>query len=271
MTFIVENVTPSLTDCSPGFVNVGSAATTITLTGSGFLSGAQVEWNGSPLPTTFVSATSLTVAVPAGDLSAAATIAITVVNPGPGGPTSSTVNFGVDGIYTYTYIGNYFDHFGMYGTNSLSTYDRITLTITFPQPLPDDGVVTAGVSGFPEPTSYTFTDGVHTITEADATVDDFSFTTSGGAITEWYCQAWDGEYEDNDEMLITQNPVVAYYPNEDPTAGDGSVYWSNIGQPPATAPGQYAYSPSSSWSSVVTTTPGIRPRPTARGRGGARR
>ena len=54
-----------LTDIAPRQLAVGSPATTLTLTGTGFNASAQVFWNGSALATTLVSSTRITVAVPA--------------------------------------------------------------------------------------------------------------------------------------------------------------------------------------------------------------
>jgi hypothetical protein len=52
--------------------------------------------NGANRTTTFVSSTQLNVAIPASDLATAATLAITVFNPAPGGGTSGAVNLTVN-------------------------------------------------------------------------------------------------------------------------------------------------------------------------------
>jgi trimeric autotransporter adhesin len=67
----------------------GSGNTLITLTGSGFIPGVGVMWNGSYRTTTIVDATHITVAIPASDLAAAGTASVTAVNPGA--VTSSTI------------------------------------------------------------------------------------------------------------------------------------------------------------------------------------
>jgi hypothetical protein len=54
----------------------------LTITGTGFNSGAAVDWNGGYRITTFVDAGHLTVAIPASHLSTADTATITVANPG---------------------------------------------------------------------------------------------------------------------------------------------------------------------------------------------
>jgi hypothetical protein len=68
----------------PDTVMPGGPAFTLTVNGSGFVSGAMVNWNGAPLQTTFVSGSKLTAAVPAGNVAAAGTASITVNNPAPG-------------------------------------------------------------------------------------------------------------------------------------------------------------------------------------------
>ena len=58
------------------------------MNGTGFVSGAVVQWNGTPLTTTFVSATQLTAQVPATLIATAGTATITVVE---NGVTSNTL------------------------------------------------------------------------------------------------------------------------------------------------------------------------------------
>jgi hypothetical protein len=72
-------LTPAITSLSPSTVNAGSAAFTLTVYGSNFVSGAVVDWNGSPLTTTFVNASQLTAAVPANLAALGGTANITVV------------------------------------------------------------------------------------------------------------------------------------------------------------------------------------------------
>jgi len=70
---------PVITSLSPSTAAAGSGDFTLTVNGTGFSSGATVQWNGTPLTTTFVSAAELTAAVPAALLSSAGSIAIKVV------------------------------------------------------------------------------------------------------------------------------------------------------------------------------------------------
>jgi hypothetical protein len=71
---------PSIKGLEPSSLDAGSAAFTLTVNGSNFLSGDTVEWNGVPLPTTFVSASKLTAKVSAAEVAAAGSAAVTVVD-----------------------------------------------------------------------------------------------------------------------------------------------------------------------------------------------
>ena len=84
------NPTPALTGVSPTSIGLGTFS--LTVTGSNFVSGAQVLFGGAALPTTFVSSTQLTAA---GTASTAGMVGITVQNPNPGSSTSGTVNIQV--------------------------------------------------------------------------------------------------------------------------------------------------------------------------------
>ncbi|MCS6881536.1 MAG: IPT/TIG domain-containing protein [Chloroflexaceae bacterium] len=87
-TINASNPVPAITSLSPATVTAGGPAFTLTVTGSNFVNGAVVRWNGADRPTTFVSATQLTAQIPASDIAAAGTASITVVNPAPGGGVS---------------------------------------------------------------------------------------------------------------------------------------------------------------------------------------
>jgi hypothetical protein len=89
------NPVPSLGGLSPNSAVVGSAALTVTASGSNFIPSSVIEWNGTAVSTTYVSATSLTAQIPASDLASAATANVIVQNPAPGGGTSSSISFTV--------------------------------------------------------------------------------------------------------------------------------------------------------------------------------
>jgi hypothetical protein len=76
----------------PDAVAPGGAGFTLTVNGSGFVSGSVVNWNGSARATTFVSESQLKAAVLSSDVDKPGTASVTVVNPGPSN-TSSTPSF----------------------------------------------------------------------------------------------------------------------------------------------------------------------------------
>jgi hypothetical protein len=77
----------------PSSAAPGGSAFTLTVNGTGFISGATVNFNGAALTTTFVSSRQLTASVPATSVASAATASITVTNPTPGGGLSNVVYF----------------------------------------------------------------------------------------------------------------------------------------------------------------------------------
>lgn len=89
------NPVPAITSLSPSTAVAGSAAFTLTVTGSNFVSGAAVQWDGAARTTTFVNATQLTASITAADIASPGSKAVTVVNPSPGGGISNAVAFTV--------------------------------------------------------------------------------------------------------------------------------------------------------------------------------
>ena len=94
--FAINNPAPAVTSANPSAILAGSNGSSITVTGTGFVSQSVVQWNGSARTTTYVSATQLQVALVAADLAAAGTAQISIVNPAPGGGTSSNLAFTVN-------------------------------------------------------------------------------------------------------------------------------------------------------------------------------
>ena len=88
---------PTLTTVTPSSIQAGSAATTIAVAGTGFVSQfTTVTLNGAPLPTTVTSTTAASVTLTIGDLAFGGVNQIAVVNPGPGGGTSVIKTFAVN-------------------------------------------------------------------------------------------------------------------------------------------------------------------------------
>lgn len=91
------NPVPNVTGVSPTSVAAGGAAFTLTVSGSNFVNGAVVRWNGENRTTTFQSAGSLTASISAADIANGAAVAVSVFNPAPGGGASNAASFTVTG------------------------------------------------------------------------------------------------------------------------------------------------------------------------------
>jgi uncharacterized protein (DUF1800 family) len=85
----VWNPLPVVTTASVS-QNYGATTGLLTVTGTGFVSGAQIQATGASVTTTFVSSTVLQATVQAGTVGS--TVAVDVVNPNPGSATSPTAN-----------------------------------------------------------------------------------------------------------------------------------------------------------------------------------
>lgn len=85
------NPNPVLNSVSPSSAAAGSGNLTIAVTGSGFVPGVVLTWNGAERSTSFVDASHLTISIPASDLSHAGTATLVVNNPGSN--NSSAVSF----------------------------------------------------------------------------------------------------------------------------------------------------------------------------------
>src|SRR6202046_2390279 len=81
------NATPVISNVTPATFSDG--AYTLTVTGSSFVSGAQVLFGGAAVTTTFVSSTKLTAT---GSEASAGIFGVSVSNPNPGSSTSASIN-----------------------------------------------------------------------------------------------------------------------------------------------------------------------------------
>jgi len=89
----VNNPVPAISSLSPSWKAPVTGAFTLTVNGSNFVSNSVVRWNGVARTTTFVNSTQVTAAILAGDIATAGTAAVTVLNPTPGGGTTSALTF----------------------------------------------------------------------------------------------------------------------------------------------------------------------------------
>lgn len=92
-TFTVTNPIPALISISPGSADADSSALVLIVTGSGFVDGSKVQWNGAPRPTLFSSSTELAAFIAASDLVSPGKVDVTVCSVAPGGGTSAATAF----------------------------------------------------------------------------------------------------------------------------------------------------------------------------------
>ncbi len=92
----VRNPAPAITTISPAAAVTHASATTVTITGTGFVSTSAVHFGADTLVTTYVSPTQLTAVIPTADLGIVGSVTVTVVNPTPGGGSSNAVTFTVE-------------------------------------------------------------------------------------------------------------------------------------------------------------------------------
>jgi len=81
LTTAIEQTSVSVTSYSPVSANPGDGPLTLTVNGAGFVTGAQVLWNATPLSTTLVNGHQLTAAVPASLLANAGTATVQIQVP----------------------------------------------------------------------------------------------------------------------------------------------------------------------------------------------
>lgn len=81
VTAVVEQDFVSVTSFSPTSANPGDGPLTLTVNGAGFVSGAQILWNGAPLTTTRVNGHQLSAAIPAALLANAGNAVVRVEVP----------------------------------------------------------------------------------------------------------------------------------------------------------------------------------------------
>jgi hypothetical protein len=93
-SFTVAHPVPACSTISPTGANAGESGFTLSVSGSSFVPTSIVRWSGAPLPTSYVSATTLHATVDQSLLANGGVIAVDVSTPAPGG--------GVSGAQTFT-------------------------------------------------------------------------------------------------------------------------------------------------------------------------
>ena len=93
VTFTVNNPIPTISTLLPSSKTAGDAAFVLAVNGTNFNSSSKVRLGGADRPTTFVNATQVTAQLTAADVQTAGIFAITVINPAPGGGSTTAVDF----------------------------------------------------------------------------------------------------------------------------------------------------------------------------------
>ncbi len=188
--FTINNPAAVMSSISPSVVTAGAATFDMTVTGSNFVNGAVVQFNGVTLSTQFISSTQLIATISYTLVLVGGTASITVVNPSPGGGTSNgltlTINFTVPVLssispasitagsagFTMLVTGSNFF------TSSVVKWNGVALTTTFISDLflnvaiPTGNITTAGTASITvfNPTPGGGTSGIKTFTINPATV-----------------------------------------------------------------------------------------------------
>lgn len=93
VVFRVQYPVPTVTSVSPTSVSAGSPPIEVTVTGIGFFVTSQITFDNAPAATTYIDRTHVKATLSAAQLSSADSIAVRVVNPTPGGGSSSALPF----------------------------------------------------------------------------------------------------------------------------------------------------------------------------------
>jgi hypothetical protein len=93
LTFTINIPTPTASSLNPNNKIAGSKGFTLTVSGSNFVKGATVQFNGNTRTTTYVSSTQIKASILASDVATPGTFPVTATNPSPGGGVSNSLNF----------------------------------------------------------------------------------------------------------------------------------------------------------------------------------
>ncbi len=93
--FTVNNLAPTTRSLNPAVAAAGDPALSVRVTGSNFVSGSVVKWNGSARTTSYESGSQVTAMLTPLDLATPGKCDVTVTNGAPGGGTSQPLTFTV--------------------------------------------------------------------------------------------------------------------------------------------------------------------------------
>ncbi len=95
LKIVPPNPVPLAAQLSPSTIPYGVGPFTLTVDGSGFVSGAVIRWDGSDRPTAFVSNTRLTAAISEADIAVPRGVPVSAFNGQPGGGLGNSLTFRV--------------------------------------------------------------------------------------------------------------------------------------------------------------------------------
>ena len=245
---IATNPLPTISSLSPASVTAGSAAFTLTVNGTNFISSSVINWNGTALPTTFVNGLQLTASVSAAQVNTAGTVPVTVSTPTPGGGTTAPLSFTISpvgnnpvpslvsisptnvtaGAATFTLTAN--------GSNFLNSsvikWNGTTLTTTFV----NSTQLTASISASLVTTAGTVAVTIFTSAPGGGTSGTVNFTINpvGTTVKKFLFDATKAETAGNADWVIDEDGSgTSYTPQRLPTPGQSTVtsttpetYWT---------------------------------------------
>jgi hypothetical protein len=94
--FAINNPAPVVISLSPSSSNADVPTFTLTVTGSNFVTGSTLVWNGAALSTMVINSSQLSASIPASSVTTVGTDGVAVVNPAPGGGPSISLSFTVN-------------------------------------------------------------------------------------------------------------------------------------------------------------------------------
>jgi len=87
-----SNPVPEITSVTPNTVAAGVGSFTLTVNGTDFLSYSAIQWNGSQIPTEYVSSSELQAQISSSEVMTAGSASVSVVTSEPGGGTSNSLS-----------------------------------------------------------------------------------------------------------------------------------------------------------------------------------
>lgn len=94
-SIVIANPLPTASSLTPNQQVAGGASFGMDVSGTGFVSGSEVLWNGTPLGTVFNSSVELRALVFNTDIATPGNAQVSVRNPAPGGGTSNALTFDI--------------------------------------------------------------------------------------------------------------------------------------------------------------------------------